>query len=373
MDFIRFALQYVYSRRYPALYIALCWGLWVLVFIFNGLPALFLSYLILFSLAPVLFFEIRRLLRVYQKRLTIGDITELNSRTLDELATNYPPEESFADEDYQNLLRRFVEASEEAEDEPEHAGLAEYYARWAREIKEPVNAMEQLLLTGDSPLVRRMSVELRHLEQYAEMAVVYARLETAPGYALRKYDLSAIVQKSLRKFGGEIIEKQISVAFEPVPVMVVTDGKWLAFMLEQILANSFKYTFSGGVTISIEREEGAPENTEDWEMVSDGNGTGAGPFLTVRDSGTGISEEILKHLLDANPVADGEQEARRGLGLYLCRRICGDLGHSISIWSKQGEGTCVRLELSMGLASPEEAPEAPKESPESEPAPDAGE
>ncbi len=363
MDFIRFALQYAYSRRYPALYIALCWIVWAIVFVVKGLPAVFLSYMVLFSLAPVLFFEIRRLLRVYQKRLTMGDITELNSGTLDELATNYPPEESFADEDYQNLLRRFVEASE-AEDEPEHAGLAEYYARWAKEIKEPVSAMEQLLLTGDSPLVRRMSVELRHLEQYAEMAVVYARLETAPGYALRKYDLSAIVQKSLRKFAGETIEKQISVDFEPVPVMVVTDGKWLAFMLEQILANSFRYTFSGGVTVSIEREAGAPEGTEEWETVSDGNGTGAGPFLTVRDSGTGISEEILKHLLDPNPVAEGDEESRRGLGLYLCRRICGDLGHSISVWSKQGEGTCVRLELSMGLASPDDAPEP-------EPSPDA--
>ena len=95
-------------------------------------------------------------------------------------------------------------------------------------------------------MVRRMSVELRHLQRYAEMAVAYARLETAPGYALKKYDLSAIVQQSLKKFNGEMIEKQISVTFDPVPAMVVTDAKWLLFMLEQILSNAFKYTRGDG-------------------------------------------------------------------------------------------------------------------------------
>ena len=355
MDFIRFALQYVYSRRFAAAYIALCWIVWAIVFAAKALPVDFLSCMILFSLAPVLFFEIRRLLRVYQKHLTMGEMTEVSGRTLEELATNYPPEDSFEDADYQALLRRCVEAAEAAQNaEPETTGLAEYYTRWAKEIKEPVSAMEQLLLTGDSPMVRRMSVELRHLQQYAEMAVAYARLETAPAYALKKYDLSAIVQRSLKKFNGEMIEKQISVTFDPVPAMVVTDAKWLLFMLEQILSNAFKYTFSGGVTVAIEREAAAPEDMAGWEAVSDGAGSGAGPFLSVRDSGTGIAPETLSHVLDPSPV----NEARRGLGLYLCRRICADLGHSITVLSKQGEGTCVRL----GLASPEEPSAPPTES-----------
>ena len=100
MDFIRFALQYVYSRRYAAGYIALCWIVWAIVFAANALQVDFLSYMILFSLAPVLFFEIRRLLRVYQKHLTMSEMTEVSGQTLEELATNYPPEDSFEDADY---------------------------------------------------------------------------------------------------------------------------------------------------------------------------------------------------------------------------------------------------------------------------------
>ncbi len=350
MDFLRFALQYAYSRRKPAAYIALCCVAYLIVFSVKNLPLGLLPYLILFSLAPALFFEIRRLLYVYQKHLTMGDMTEISVKELDDFAEQYPPSESMTDEDYQRLLRRCAEAAESAKEEaPKGVGFAEYYTRWAREIKEPVEAMRQLLLAGDSPLVRRMSVELRRVERYAEMAAAYARLEAGPEYALRKYDISAIVQKCLRKFDAESAEKRLPVAFEPVSAMAVTDGKWILFVLEQILSNAFQYAFSGEITVTAEKEAVAPENTEGWASVTAGPAPGVGPFLSVRDNGVGISPDALEHLLDADSAPES------GLGLYLCRRICDGLGHSICVMSKEGEGTLVRLELSMGLASPDAA------------------
>ena len=359
MDFIRFALRYAYSRRYAAAYIAVCWIIWAVLFAGNKLPGGVLSYLILFSLAPVLFFEILRLLRVYQKHLTMGDMTEITAQTLDELAAQYPPTESVADGDYQTLLRRCVEASDETSDASPGIGFAEYYTRWAKELKEPVGAMEQLLLTGDSPLVRRMSVELRRLEQYAEMAVAYARLESGPQYALRKYDLNAIVQKSVRKFDAEATEKRRAIVFAPTPfpVMVVTDAKWLAFTLERILSNALRHAYSGAITVSVEKDAGAADEFQDWARVSAGDAPGIGPFLLVRDNGAGIPPEKLQRLLDLAPIRDDADE-NRGLGLYLCRRICDGLGHSVTVMSREGEGTCVMLEVSL-LASPDETEQQP--------------
>ena len=34
-----------------------------------------------------------------------------------------------------------------------------------------------------------------------------------------------------------------------------------------------------------------------------------------------------------------------GIGLYLCRRICRNLGHTITAESRPGEGTTVRIKL----------------------------
>ena len=346
MDFVRFALRYAYSRRKPAGYIALCWLVCTAAFYFNSLPPTLPAVALLFALAPVVVLEVRRMLYVYQKHLTMDDMTEVSVKALDEFAAQYPPEESFADEDYQRLLRRCAEAAEAPEEtEPDGAAFAEYYTRWAREIKEPVGAMRQLLLDGDSPLVRRMSVELRRVERYADMAAAYARQEAAPEYALRRYDLSAIVQKCLRKFNGDSLEKKIPVTFEPVPAMVVTDGKWFSFVLEQVLSNAFQYAYSGEVTVSIEKDAAAADDTADWASVSAGTCPGVGPFLCVRDGGVGMAPETLEGLFAA---------PQNGLGLYLCRRICEGLGHSISVASKEGEGTLVRLEVSVEIPESDE-------------------
>lgn len=352
MDFLRFALQYAYSRRNAAFYILICCAVYLIVFLVRGMSTTVLAILILVSLAPIAFLETRRMLRYYQKRLTFGDIDELNEQVLDDLQTEYPPSDSLDDENYQTLLRRFVEASggDDGDDASADGGLSAFYGRWAKEFKDSVSSMERLILTGDSPMVRRMSIELRRMERYAEMAAAYARLESGPGYALRRYDLSAIVQKAVSKFDSEWIEKKLSVTFEPTSVMAVTDGKWLLFALDQILSNALKHTFSGGVTIAIDKEAPElPDPDEGWRVASNGEASDLGPFLSIQDTGIGIVEETMQRLFDA--PSEGGDAAQGGLGLYLCGRICAGLGHSILIASKEGAGTLVRLELSMGLAA----------------------
>ena len=399
MDFIRFALQYAYSRRKIAGYILLCWLVFAAAFFLNQVSIKILLYMALFGLLPAVFLDFRRLLRVYQKHLTLGDITEMNGSSLERLELQYPPTDSVDDADYQRLLHMALEDEPGEDDTAVNVGVAAYYTRWGRELKAPVSAMERLLLAGDSPMVRRMSNELRRLERYAEMAVVYARLETDPGYNLRRYDLSAFIPKVLEKFDGEIMEKRLTVSFDPTPAMVVTDAKWFMFVLEQLIANALTNTFSGGITIAIEKKPAVtesknavphdadewqerleeeeenlsvvptnggaaqavslmPGDADGWQTVSDGQSANIGPFLLVRDTGTGISPELMEHLFDWKPE-DGDGDASQGgLGLYLCRRVCQGLGHSISVASLEGEGTCVRLDLSAGLPAMEDAPDA---------------
>lgn len=352
MDFLRFTLRYVYTRRKTLAYVLLCCAVCVIVFLVRKLPLGTLGALIAVILAPASFLEARRLLYVYQKHLTLSELEEVTESTVDALEKEYPPANSLDDGDYQALLRLCLEGDGEDEAASVPDDAPNYYARWAREIKAPITAMEQLLLAGDSPLVRGMSVELRRLERYAEMAVVYARLETNPDYAPRLYDLNALIQRSLQKYNAEILEKRLSVTFEPTPCVVETDGKWFVFLLDQLLSNALKYTYAGGVTIALERTPGtsaAWEGLDGCRTVSDGQASGDGPFLLIRDTGGGIDAETMGRLFEAAPAPDAE---RGGLGLYLCRRICAGLGHAIAISSKEGEGTCVRLELSDKQAAP---------------------
>lgn len=107
----------------------------------------------------------------------------------------------------------------------------------------------------------------------------------------------------------------------------VTDEKWLGFVVEQVLSNALKYTPEGG-SITIDAEEPAT--------------------LCIRDTGIGIAPEDLPRIFDRGYTGRNGRTHRQasGIGLYLCRRICRDLGHTITAASAVGEGTVIRLDLS---------------------------
>ncbi|MDF2611992.1 MAG: histidine kinase, partial [Lachnospiraceae bacterium] len=56
-------------------------------------------------------------------------------------------------------------------------------------------------------------------------------------YIFREYDLDQIVKEAVKKFAGEFINRKIQLIYEPVNTVVITDEKWLSFVVEQLLSN----------------------------------------------------------------------------------------------------------------------------------------
>ena len=106
---------------------------------------------------------------------------------------------------------------------------------------------------------------------------------------------------------------------------VLTDEKWLSFVIEQVLSNALKYTPQGGVSVYVEEPK----------------------TLCIRDTGIGIAPEDLPRVFERGYTGlQGRADKRAsGIGLYLCRRICRNLGHTITAESRPGEGTTVRIKL----------------------------
>lgn len=169
--------------------------------------------------------------------------------------------------------------------------------------------------------------ELRRIEQYVGMVMCYLRLDAdSTDYVIREYDVDAIIRQALRKNASLFIRKKLNLVYEPLQFRVVTDEKWLLFVVEQILSNALKYTAPGG-SVSILRE--------------------SGKTLCICDTGIGIAPEDLPRIFEKGYTGyNGRTDKRAsGIGLYLCSRICNSLGHRISITSVPGEGTTVRLSL----------------------------
>ncbi|MDE7360740.1 MAG: sensor histidine kinase [Oscillospiraceae bacterium] len=200
-----------------------------------------------------------------------------------------------------------------------------YFTMWAHQIKTPIAAMSLALQELDTDESRELSDSLLKIEQYVEMALYYVRLDSETSdFVIRRCSLDRIVKQALRKFSGQFIRRKLAVVYEPLDVDVLTDEKWLLFVVEQLISNALKYTKSGGVEITL-----LPEKT-----------------LSVRDTGIGIAPEDLPRVFERGYTGNNGRSDKKatGIGLYLCKRICKAMGHNISIRSDKG-GTEVLIDL----------------------------
>ncbi len=238
-----------------------------------------------------------------------------------------PPAEDILEADYQALFRRLDAQQREYAQKAaaEYADMLDYYTIWAHQIKTPIAAMRLRLQNEDSTFSRQLQPDLGRIEQYVDMVLTYLRLDSAStDYVFRECDLDAIVRSAVRKFSGEFIGRKLKLNYEPLHTKALTDEKWLSFIIEQVLSNALKYTPSGSISIYME-----------------------GMTLCVRDTGIGIAPEDLPRIFDRGYTGyTGRLDHRAtGIGLYLCKRICKNLGHTITVHSQVGKGTVVRLDL----------------------------
>lgn len=235
------------------------------------------------------------------------------------------------EEDYQELIRVVHEnkITQINSLEKSRTDMMEYYTMWVHQIKTPMAAMKLLLQAEDTFENRELLGELFRIEQYVEMALNYVRLDAdTTDFILKRYELDKIVREAVRKYAPLFIRKKISLTYEPLDVQVLTDEKWLEFVIEQVLSNAIKYTKSGSISIYIKQEE---------------------QVLVIEDTGIGIRSEDLPRILEKGYTGyNGHIDKRStGIGLYLCNRILKKLSHTLRVESKMGKGTKVLIGLSV--------------------------
>ncbi len=232
------------------------------------------------------------------------------------------------EEDYQTLLQLVHEDKVKAVNDLENRrkDLMEYYTMWVHQIKTPIAAMQLLLQSEDTPKNREAAEELFRIEQYVKMALQYTRLDSeTTDFLIQRYNLDDIVREAVRCYARMFIRKKISLNYQPLQVQVLTDEKWLEFVIEQVLSNAVKYTPKGSVSICME-----------------GSST-----LVIEDTGIGIRKEDLPRVCEKGYTGyNGHTDKRStGIGLYLSKRILEKLSHTIEIESEMGVGTRVKIGL----------------------------
>ncbi len=249
---------------------------------------------------------------------------------------DYLPERSSYPE---KLYRELVGAAEEeardviSEYDAKKRDIDDYYTMWTHQIKTPIAALRLLLQDEKQPLE-----ELFKIEQYAEMALHYARLDSlSSDFLFKTQNIEAIVKQAVKKYSILFIGSGLQFSLENFSAQAVTDEKWLTFVVEQLLSNAIKYTPDGQIRI-YGLDDGKTEIRE-----HDAHKEAA--YLVIEDSGIGIREEDLPRIFERgftgyNGRFDGKST---GIGLYLCKQILDRLSHTIQVESRVGKGTKVIL------------------------------
>lgn len=247
-------------------------------------------------------------------------------RTLSELPEtleSLPLPQNESERLYTQMLQKTYAEYERAalEHRRREADMRNYYTMWVHQIKTPISALRLLIQSGARSA--ELQNEIFRIEQYVEMALNYQRLFCGSSdLVITRRSLDSAVRTSIRKYSKQFIMKRLRLEYEPGDITVLTDEKWLCFVIEQVLSNSLKYTSAGEIKICT-----------------------VGRTLMISDTGIGIAAEDLPRIFDCGYTGYNGREEKRssGIGLYLCSEVCRRLGHGISITSEVGKGTCVSI------------------------------
>lgn len=282
-------------------------------------PVLYATYLIFLILVFYLFYEFYH---YYKKHV---HLTRIKSNIL--YSDDLPKKTSLLDKDYQELIAEVKKITYENDcvSKEQFQEMEDYFTLWVHQIKLPIAAMKLLIETESIPDKKLLKSELFKINQYSDMVLAYLRVKsTETDYVFKNYDLDEIVRQAIRKFSFEFIRKRICIDFNETNMQVLTDEKWLLFVLEQLLSNAMKYTNEGSVHIY-----------------------GHDSTLFIEDTGIGIDSADLPRVFEKGFTGfNGRNDKKAsGLGLYLCKNIMNKLSHSIEIESQVNKGTKVILHL----------------------------
>lgn len=262
-----------------------------------------------------------------------------------------------ATDDVEMLYHRLLENQSIARSEAESSAairqsqMRDYYSMWVHQIKTPISAMKLLLEAEREELGQLMcddeqsqcllsdnmdsfEDELFRIEEYVSMALQYQRVSsTENDFVLEKVSVDGVIRDTIKKYAKIMIRRHIGMNYSGTMQEVYTDGKWLAFILEQLLSNAIKYTPQGFVKIETDKKANRF-------------------FITIKDTGIGIKAEDLPRVFEKGYTGyNGHADKKAtGIGLYLCRQMADKLGHTIRIESEIGKGTKVWIGFDLDYA-----------------------
>ena len=212
-----------------------------------------------------------------------------------------------------------------------------YIEGWVHEIKKPLSLMTLVLDNRSdemSPLVRQRMLHVRdQMLGDVERILYYARLgATHKDYIFEPISILAFCKQTMEDHQTLLDESGFQIQFIGEEMEIFSDRKGLAFILEQIIANSTKHVAQNQDSPILKFETV-------YDKVSDQT------ILNISDNGPGVSEEDLPFIFDKGFTGRRGTYTRQatGMGLFLVSKMAYDLAIQLDAKSELGSGLTLSL------------------------------
>lgn len=209
----------------------------------------------------------------------------------------------------------------------------EYVEMWIHEVKIPLASLILTINNHKNDINPKIKSQLKRLEDYVDQVLFYVRSENAEkDYLINEVNLGNVIKNIGIKNMDDLLENNIEFIVDKVNVSVMSDSKWLEFVLGQIINNSIKYKRN------IKNSYIKINTFEKDNKVT----------LTIEDNGIGIKKSDLNQVFSKSFTGENGRIRSKstGMGLYIVKNMCERLGHKISIESEVGNYTRVSITFS---------------------------
>ena len=204
----------------------------------------------------------------------------------------------------------------------------EYVEMWIHEIKIPISSLVLEIHNNKNKINKTMLKKINKIDELTEQILYYVRTDTSEkDYLIKQSNLNKIISEVALKNKDYLLENEIEFICNNLNYNVLTDSKWLVFILNQIINNSIKYKRNiKNSYIKIY----ATDNKDNIELI-------------IEDNGIGILESDIPRVFEKSFTGYNGRIRHKstGMGLFIAKNLCNKLGHKISIESVQNKYTKV--------------------------------
>lgn len=209
----------------------------------------------------------------------------------------------------------------------------EYIELWIHEVKIPISSLVLMTHNSKESIPKKYITQINKLDNYIDQVLYYVRSNNSEeDYLIKEVSLSKIINSIALKNKDDLLENNIEFIVKVNKETVLTDEKWLEFILNQLINNSIKYKRNiKNSKIEIKVED-APQKV----------------ILTITDNGIGIPKNDLPKVFNKSFTGTNGRKTTKstGLGLYITKNLLKKLGHQIEIESEVNNYTKVTITFS---------------------------